>query len=66
MNRINQTLECYRLVDNYFKGNWNKVSEWFRTPNPLLGDQTPDLMMSMGREDKLLKFIKTQLDGENA
>ena len=48
------------LVAEFFKDE-NKTMLWFRTPNPLLGEQTPRDMIRIGRSKKLIKFIRNAL-----
>lgn len=52
------------LANTYFKDE-KKTSQWMNTENPLLGGQEPVEMIFKGRTEKLLKFIKNQLDGIN-
>ena len=56
--------QCWLLVYNFFKENANKTNVWFEGYNPLLGS-SPKHMIEIGREEKLLKFIKNCLE-ENA
>lgn len=53
--------EIRRLVLNFFEGNEEKTGAWFTSANPLLGGISPDKMISMGREDRLMRFVQTQL-----
>ncbi len=48
-------------VLGFFKGDSKKTNLWFSTPNPLLGNVSPQQMISMGREYKLLKWVRQQL-----
>lgn len=34
-----------------------KAALWMETPNPLLGDVSPNDMLAAGREEKLLRFV---------
>jgi hypothetical protein len=43
----------------FFKGDVEKKRLWMRTENPHLGGITPNFMIEIGREEKLLKFIET-------
>lgn len=54
-------LECIRLVRGFFDGDRSKTRLWFATPNPLLGGVKPNDLFGLGRHEKLLKFIRTQL-----
>lgn len=48
-------------LDRFF-GDVRKSQLWFRTPNPLLGNITPDAMIQAGRGEKLLKFVRVCID----
>lgn len=50
-----------KLVKEFFDGDVEKAELWFMTKNPLLGGMTPQGMISVCREDKLLAFILSQL-----
>lgn len=54
--------EARVLVEGFFKDT-DKAGLWWRLPNPLLGGLKPDDMIKLGREEKLLQFIKNQLAG---
>jgi hypothetical protein len=57
----NETVkECYRLVAEYFKDEPYKVELWFMTKNHMLGNVAPATMIQMGREERLLRFIKAE------
>ena len=53
--------DYYKLVSEFFNGDRDKILTWLITPNYLLGNISPNDMVAMGRKDKLLKFVKTQL-----
>jgi len=55
--------ESHDLVSGFFKGNEARTYNWFRNKNPLLGGVSPADMILLGREEKLLKFIKNSLAG---
>lgn len=38
-----------------------KAEKWMTTDNPMLGDISPDLMLQIGRGEKLLRWIEVQL-----
>lgn len=61
---LDSIIQAVALVNAYFKGNVAKTTLWFKVSNPLLGNVRPDDMILRGKEAKLLKFIKAQLDGE--
>lgn len=52
--------ELHRLVEGFFKDP-EKTRLWFKLPNPLLGDLSPNKMIRLGRYKKLLKFVKQSL-----
>ena len=55
-------VEVRKLVKAHFKGDLDKTARWMSTVNPLLGNTTPEAMVMAGREEKLLQFVKTQLE----
>lgn len=55
----------FDLLMEYFDGDKAKVHLWLEAPNPLLGNINPHYMIKIGREEKLLKFIKGALDEQN-
>ena len=58
-------VEVRRLVKAHFNGDLNKTALWMSTANPLLGNVTPEAMVMAGREEKLLQFVKTQLESNH-
>ena len=56
-----QYVAALKVVDGFFK-NESKSIDWMYTKNPLLGDVSPIDMIKVGRFDKLMKFIYTQLE----
>ena len=54
-------LRCKELVAGFFVDEPHKTKLWFSSPNPLLGNITPNAMIALGRTKKLLKFIENQL-----
>lgn len=59
---IDAVKEAKRLVLGFFNGDEHKTRLWFETPNPLLGGEiTPNTMIRVGREERLLSFIQTSL-----
>ena len=54
--------DCVEGVKEFFKGDEDKAFLWFTTENPHLGYIKPISMIKTGRQKKLLKFIKTQID----
>ena len=59
-DRLIEWATTINLVAEFFKDG-NKTMLWFRTPNPLLGEQTPRDMIRIGRSKKLIKFIRNAL-----
>lgn len=55
--------ECWREVHSHFK-NKGKTLFWFAAENPLLGC-SPIHMIQIGREEKLLKFVKGCKEGNS-
>jgi hypothetical protein len=55
--RLEQIAVICSLVAEYFEGDVQKTSLWFKIPNPSLGEVTPRDMIRYGRYKKLLKFI---------
>lgn len=53
--------KIYQLLARFFRWDMGKVNDWLNFPNPLLGDIRPITMIELGREEKLLRFIETQL-----
>jgi hypothetical protein len=51
----------FKAVNGFFN-NESKATDWMYTRNPLLGDVVPVDMIKIGRFDKLMKFIYTQLE----
>lgn len=46
----------------HMKWDDGKVLEWFRTPNPGLGQVSPFEMVAMGRSEKLERFIDNAIE----
>ena len=60
---MKEVTEIFTLVNEFFKGNDEKVKAWFETTNPMLGDVSPMSMIMWGRSEKLLAFVKNCIDG---
>ena len=56
-DRLLEIATVCELVAEYFKGDIEKSTLWFKMPNPSLGDVSPRDMIRLGRFHKLLKFI---------
>ena len=54
--------ELYDAIDYFFGNDHAKTKLWFGTSNPLLGHISPNDMISLGRGDKLKKFVYTCLE----
>lgn len=44
-------------VARFFEGDVAKTNKWFRTPNPMLGNVSPNAMIRGGRQHKLAQFV---------
>lgn len=53
-------------VVGFFEGDEDKAVFWFETGNHLLAGKSPMEMIRMGRFQKLLSFIRTSLEDNNA
>ena len=52
---------AHKKVNSFFKDKI-KATLWMTCKNPALGDISPIEMLLIGRVDKLMKFISTQLE----
>lgn len=52
---------CIDLVSEFFNDDQSKMTLWWETENPLLGNVSPIHMILTGRYDRLLQFIEDQL-----
>lgn len=59
-------IRIFGLIAMFFKWEPEKFQLWLITPNPLLGGCIPMHMIHKHREEKLLKFIENQMDGNVA
>lgn len=50
--------QAFAYVVEYFEGDLDRAYLWFDTPNPALGNISPNDMIKLGRTEKLLKFIQ--------
>jgi uncharacterized protein (DUF2384 family) len=50
-----------KLLVEFF-GSTKKAELWLEARNPLLGGVTPKYLISIGRSDKLLKFVRQCLE----
>jgi hypothetical protein len=60
------TEETGRLVLEFFGGNEKKTDLWLKSSNPLLGGISPEKMIVLGREVRLLRFVQSQLADNEA
>ena len=58
--RVEEWAHAINLVGSFFKDE-QKTIQWFKTINPALGNVSPQMMIKMGRFQKLLKFIQNAL-----
>lgn len=52
---------CLKALNMFFKDESTKI-QWMLTINPFLGNISPIDMLKVGRFDKLINFIYTQLE----
>lgn len=51
-----------RLLAEFFKDSPEKVHLWLRLNNPALGGVSPEKMIVWGRHERLLSFVRNQLE----
>jgi uncharacterized protein (DUF2384 family) len=56
--------ELQAIVNDFFKGDAEKINAWWSTPNPLLGHLKPSDMVAWNKGERLLKMVK-QWRGED-
>lgn len=56
-DRMEQIANCCAMLADHFNGDAQKVSLWFKAPNPMLGNVSPRDMIRYGRFAKLQRFI---------
>ena len=61
MDTVNRDRALQLLVG--FFGSTKKAELWMKSRNPLLGGVTPEFMISHGRSNRLLKFMRHCMDG---
>lgn len=49
------------MVSKFFNYDKDKIKLWYFTKNQLLGESSPAEMISLGRSDKLYRFVKGQI-----
>ena len=52
---------AFGLVKKFFGGDFDKAFKWWFSSNPSLGGISADDMCKLGREKKLLKWVKQQI-----
>lgn len=55
--------ELYDLLAAHFNHDRAKIHKWMTTRNPLLGNVEPIVLCMLGKEDKVLKFVKNAKEG---
>lgn len=66
LDRLLEIANICGLVAQFFEGDVQKTTLWFRTKNPLLGDISPRDMIRFGRYDKLHRFVIAALEENSA
>ena len=61
LKNTKNVLKVFNEVDSFFNDR-NKTSLWFDTPNPGLGNITPNSLLEDGKLNKVASFVKTALD----
>jgi len=46
------------MLLEFFKGDEEKVALWLSSPNPHLGNATPNHMFDIGRAHKVYEFVR--------
>lgn len=63
ISRFNkQFVDARNLIEAQTGWDRTKVSLWFKVKNPMLGNVAPAFMIAMGRGDKLISWIRTQIE----
>lgn len=66
LDRLLEIANICGLVAQFFDGDVQKTTLWFRTKNPLLGDISPRDMIRFGRYEKLHRFVIAALEENSA
>ena len=65
MNQEQETLKEYKIksynLAMQILKNPHKALKWLKTPNPQLGDISPDDMINLGKGEKLINFMEELL-----
>jgi len=59
--KLSQLDTTAQVVFMFFRHEPWKAVLWFTTPNPNLGGATPMSLIKMGREHKVIEFVKTAM-----
>ena len=55
----------FGMVLGHYNGNQEQIGLWFKSENPLLGeDLSPNFMIRIGRADKLFKIVAAATRGD--
>lgn len=60
-DRLSEIAATCTLVAQFFEGNAIKTGLWFKTANPMIGDESPRDMIRQGRHEQLQKFVMDAL-----
>jgi hypothetical protein len=55
--------QAFDEILTFFHNDMKKTLIWFYTANPMLGGISPAEMIMLGREEKLIKAIKSAMEG---
>lgn len=56
--RLFEIVSLCEEVATFFKGDVEKTVQWFKLPNPMLGNISPRDMIRFGRYKKLMRFVQ--------
>ena len=62
MTKVQTIRKIYQLLFKSFNWDTKLVNKFLDTPNFNLGDVRPITLLETGREEKLLEFVKGQLE----
>ena len=58
MSEVHEVVDLLRI---FFDRDPKKIHAWLNSKNPMLGDISPMQMIHLGREKKLLEFVRSAL-----
>ncbi len=62
---LHDTVTIFHLVYIHFDYNFEKTKLWFELPNPMIGENiTPQQMIYIGRQQKLLQIVFAATQGD--